>query len=160
MRSCLNNAFPHQPGLPHPGSTDSTQESHREAGNAIVEFIGLGAMLMIPTVYFLLSIFAMQAGAFAASHASTHALQVIQQVPEGQRSQAVAQKVAELAAGDYGLEGHRVTATLLCETTCGPADRIRVQVAVEVPLPLVPWSHAPTMATMTSEAISWGSDYS
>ncbi|WP_421084619.1 hypothetical protein [Rothia nasimurium] len=160
MRFFPNKSKPKEEKTLQVGRGSPGQSNGPETGSALIEFIGLGAMLMIPTVYFLLSIFAMQSRAFAASHASAHALQVIQQLPESHRTQAVAQNIAELAAGDYGLDGHRVTATLLCETTCGPADRISVQVSVEVPLPLIPWSKAPSMATMTSEAIRWGSDYS
>lgn len=131
-----------------------------EAGNALIEFIMLGALLMIPTVYFLLSVFAMQSAAFAASNASAQALQVIQQLPPDQRSQSTASSVAAMAASDFGLESDRVIATLRCENTCAQGERITVDVTVQVVLPLVPWAGAPTMANMTSRAISWGGNYS
>ncbi|WP_237195454.1 pilus assembly protein TadE [Rothia nasimurium] len=133
---------------------------HPEQGSALVEFIGLGALLMVPTVYFLLSVFAMQSAAFAASNASSHALQVIQFLPPEQRNQSAVQTVAALTAGDFGLDANTVTATLSCEDVCAAGERMSVDVTVEVGLPLVPWPGAPTLATMTSQAVSWGGDYS
>lgn len=138
----------------------SGSDGSGEAGNALIEFIMLGALLMIPTVYFLLSVFAMQSAAFAASNASAQALQVIQQLPPDQRSQSTASSVAVMAASDFGLDGNHITTTLGCENTCAQGERITVDVTVQVDLPLVPWAGAPTMANMTSRAISWGGNYS
>lgn len=131
-----------------------------EQGSALVEFIGLGALLMVPTVYFLLSVFAMQSAAFAASNASAHALQTIQVLPPEQRNQSAVQAVAALTASDFGFEADTVTARLGCEDVCAPGERITVDVTVEVGLPLLPWPGAPTLATMTSQAVSWGGNYS
>ncbi|MDY6051539.1 MAG: hypothetical protein SPI83_03900 [Rothia sp. (in: high G+C Gram-positive bacteria)] len=145
-----------------PGEEPKVAErsDHSDRGSALVEFIGLGALLMVPTVYFLLSVFAMQSAAFAASNASAHALQVIQFLPPEQRSQSAVQAVAVLTASDFGIDAGAVTATLGCEDTCAPGERVTVEVRVEVELPLVPWPGAPTLATMTSQAVSWGGDYS
>lgn len=131
-----------------------------EEGSALIEFIGLGALLMIPTVYFLLSVFTLQSGAFAASSASQQALQFVQQLPAEQRSQAVAQNIAQLAASDYGVDASQVSATLGCEATCSNGERMTVDVTVNVDMPLLPWAGAPTLGTMTSQAVSWGSKYS
>lgn len=139
---------------------ESQRTDHTEQGSALVEFIGLGALLMVPIVYFLLSVFSMQSAAFAASNASAHALQVIQFLPSEQRNQSAVQAVADLTASDFGLEADAVTATLGCEDVCAPGERITVDVTVEVGLPLVPWPGAPTLATMTSQAVSWGGNYS
>lgn len=132
----------------------------QETGNALIEFIMLGSLLMIPTVYFLLSVFAMQSAAFAASNASAQALQVIQQLPPDQRSQATASSVAVMAASDFGLDSEHITTSLACQNTCAQGERMTVSVTVQVDLPLVPWPGAPTLANMTSQAISWGGIYS
>lgn len=139
---------------------DMREADDPEQGSALVEFIGLGALLMVPTVYFLLSVFSMQSAAFAASNASSHALQVIQFLPPEQRNQSAVQTVAALTAGDFGLDANTVTATLSCEDVCAAGERMSVDVTVEVGLPLVPWPGAPTLATMTSQAVNWGGDYS
>lgn len=145
----------------HPASrADAGSCPEGERGNALVEFIGLGALLMIPTVYFLLSVFALQSGAFAAASASQQALQFVQQLPAEQRSQGAAQNIAQLAASDYGIDPGQVTAVLGCERSCGQGERLTVDVTVQVELPLVPWPGAPSMGTMTSQAVSWGSKYS
>lgn len=139
---------------------ESQRTDHPEQGSALVEFIGLGALLMVPIVYFLLSVFSMQSAAFAASNASAHALQVIQFLPSEQRNQTAVQAIAALTASDFGLGAETITATLSCEDVCAPGERITVDVTVEVGLPLVPWPGAPTLATMTSQAVSWGGNYS
>ena len=143
------------------GKAEEAQRTdHPEQGSALVEFIGLGALLMVPTVYFLLSVFSMQSAAFAASNASAHALQVIQFLPPEQRNQSAVQAIAALTASDFGLGAETITATLSCEDVCAASERMTVNVTVEVGLPLVPWPGAPTLATMTSQAVSWGGDYS
>ncbi|MFW0180179.1 hypothetical protein ACN082_08995 [Rothia sp. CCM 9417] len=147
-------------GLLREGCCASGTERSHEAGNALIEFIMLGALLMVPTVYFLLSVFAMQSAAFAASNASAQALQVIQQLPPDQRSQGTASSVAVMAASDFGLDGNHITTRLGCENTCAQGERVTVDVTVQVDLPLIPWAGAPTMANMTSRAISWGGNYS
>lgn len=132
----------------------------REAGSALVEFIALSAMLMVPTVYFLLSIFAMQSAAFAASNSSAQAVQVLTLLPAEQRSSSAAQNIATLAASDFGIRPDQVSTSLACEATCAPGEKIVVEVSVTTDLPLVPWTNAPSMATMTSSATSWGGNYS
>lgn len=139
---------------------ESQRTDHTEQGSALVEFIGLGALLMVPIVYFLLSVFSIQSAAFAASNASAHALQVVQFLPSEQRNQTAVQAIAALTASDFGLGAETITATLSCEDVCAPGERIIVDVTVEVGLPLVPWPGAPTLATMTSQAVSWGGNYS
>lgn len=149
-----------RPGRQIPPSRSRTPEDHPENGNALIEFIVLGTMLMLPTMYFLVTVFTLQAGAFAASNASQQSLQYLQQTSAENRSQGTAQTVAERAASDFGIDPGKVSTQLGCENTCGRGERLTVSVSIEVPLPLVPWPGAPSIATMTSQAISWGGIYS
>lgn len=144
-----------QPDGPSPAGAD-----HHESGNALIEFIVLGTMLMLPTMYFLISVFALQSGAFAASNASQQSLQYMQHVEPSLRGQGAAQSVAERAASDYGVDASKVSTQLGCEDSCANGERLTVSVSIEVQLPLIPWPGAPTIATMTSQAISWGGLYS
>lgn len=138
-----------------PGEADSSEQ-----GSALIEFIGLSALLMVPTVYFLLAVFSIQLAAFAASNASAQALQVVQQLPADQAATSHVQGAAELAASDFGFAHDQVQATIVCENTCARNERMTITVTVDVQLPLMPWPGAPTMATMTSSATSWGGAYS
>lgn len=142
------------------GPSSPARADHHESGNALIEFIVLGTMLMLPTMYFLISVFALQSGAFAASNASQQSLQYLQQVEPGLRGQGAAQSIAERAASDYGVDASKVSTQLGCEDTCANGERLTVSVSIEVQLPLIPWPGAPTIATMTSQAISWGGLYS
>ncbi len=44
-----------------------------EAGSALIEFIGLGLVLLLPLLYLLLSVFAVQRAAFAVTQAAREA---------------------------------------------------------------------------------------
>ena len=140
------------------GSEQETEQG--QAGNALVEFVALAGLLMVPTIYFLLSVFALQNAAFAASSAGAQTLQVLAQLPEEQRSQELASSLAVLAASDYGIEGQQVQTQLICPTSCAQGENLVLLVTVSVELPLVPWPGAPTFAQMTSRSVSWAGAYS
>lgn len=131
-----------------------------EQGNALIEFIVLGTTLMIPTMYFLITVFTLQSAAFAASNAGQQSLQYLQQSRQEHLGQGSAQAIAELAASDYGIAAEHVKTQVSCAASCAQGEQMTVSVLVEVPLPLVPWPGAPSIATMTSEATSWGGNYS
>lgn len=147
------------------GSEQETEQRQQEteqgqAGNALVEFVALAGLLMVPTIYFLLSVFALQNAAFAASSAGAQTLQVLAQLPEEQRSQELASSLAILAASDYGIEDQQVQTQLICPTSCAQGENLVLLVTVSVELPLVPWPGAPTFAQMTSRSVSWAGAYS
>ncbi len=45
-----------------------------EEGSALIEFVGLGVLLLLPLLYLLLSVFAVQRAAFAVTQAARDAL--------------------------------------------------------------------------------------
>lgn len=143
-----------------PASSSLPPEGGGEEGNALVEFIMLGTLLMIPTLYFLLSVFSLQSAAFAASNASSQALQYLQQVPEGQASSQVAAQVAQLAGQDFGIPAEDISTRLICAASCARGERMEVQVTVTAHLPLIPWVVSPSLATLESRAVAWGGNYS
>ena len=85
-----------------------------ERGNAIIEFVFLAVMLMIPTVYALLAISHAQSGAYAAVAAAQQSLQVIEAGDRSRVSEAAAQDAARFAARDYGVDPQQVRAELSC----------------------------------------------
>ena len=130
-----------------------------EAGNAVIEFLGLALVLMIPTVYFLLGIFAVQSGTLAASAAAQQAVQLIQAAEDGVSATHV-QRVATLTAADYGVAGDHLHLTVDCPRGCDEGSPAEVRVSVDVQLPLIPWVRDSSFVTVSSHATAWGGKYS
>ncbi|GGH59405.1 hypothetical protein [Rothia aerolata] len=140
-------------------TTRENQAESSETGSAMIEFLGLGLMLMIPTVYFLLAIFSLQSGAMAAIAASQQAIQVIENSPRSAISNSSVQRSAAFAAADYGFAPEQVAATVSCTGDCTEESALRVDVAISVNIPLIPGMNNQEMAEMTSSATAWGGKY-
>lgn len=112
------------------------REGSGEAGEALVEFIGLMVALVIPVLYIVLALSSVQAAVLAAEAGSREAVRVLAADPG---DVATARLQVELAFEDFGLP-----APDTLEAGCRPADCqgpdavVRVRVATVVPLPLVP----------------------
>lgn len=74
----------------------------RDDGNAAVEFVTVAVVLMVPLVYVLLTVFAVQRAAFAVSAAAREAGRAYVTSPEPADA---AQRAADLALADQ-LPGH------------------------------------------------------
>lgn len=111
----------------------------RERGSAVVEFVALGVLLLIPLVYLVLLLARVQAGAYAVSQAAREAGRAFVTAP----AEADALPRA-LAAARLGFEDHRFgdvgRLTIRCDTTpcLTPDAHVRTTATVTVPLPLVP----------------------
>lgn len=110
-----------------------------QAGSAIVEFVFLAVLMMVPLFYLVMVLARLQAGAYGVSAAAREAgrAYVTAQVP-GQ-AQSRAQAAAGLAFADQGFD-HEGRIVISCDgTPClRPAGRIRITATVSVPMPLVP----------------------
>lgn len=113
-----------------------------DAGSAIVEFLGISLILLVPTVYLVLVLGRLQAAAFAAESAAAQAARafvVADDVDAGQRA-AIAS--VRLALDDQGFGGTPADTALVlsCSTTpCRePGSTVATHVQIDVDLPLVP----------------------
>ncbi len=140
-------------------TTRENQAESSETGSAMIEFLGLGLILMIPTVYFLLAIFSLQSGAMAATAASQQAIQVIENSPRSTISNSSVQRSAAFAAADYGFAPEQVAAKVSCTGDCTEESALRVDVVISVNIPLIPGISNQEMAEMTSSATAWGGKY-
>lgn len=110
-----------------------------ERGSAVVEFVFLAVLMMIPLIYLVMMLGRLQAGAYAAATAAREAgrAYVTAQTETAASDRATA--AARIAFEDQGFGGNgRVT--LECDgTPClRPEGRIEATAEVTVPLPLVP----------------------
>jgi membrane protein implicated in regulation of membrane protease activity len=111
-----------------------------ESGSAVVEFIMVGVVLLVPVLYFVVTVGTLQAASFAAVGAADHAAKAFVSSPDVQSAERAAQAAGRVAAADFGIETGRVTVSVECDRSdCLEAGTaVTVTVEVEVPLPLAP----------------------
>jgi Flp pilus assembly protein TadG len=120
----------------------SGPDNGSEQGSAVVEFTFLSLLLMVPLVYFILTVGQIQAGSLAVVGAADQAAKVFVAQPDAMSGRAAAEQAVLLALADYGYE----TANATLETSCQPADctaagsAVTATVQLTVPLPFVPFS--------------------
>ena len=116
----------------------------REQGSAVIEFTFLSLLLMVPLVYFIITMSQLQGGSFAVIGAADQAAKVFVAQPDAAGGRAAAEEAVLLALADHG----HSAAEARVETNCAPADcmaagsAVTVTVHLTVPLPFVPFSEA------------------
>ncbi|MET3718360.1 hypothetical protein [Arthrobacter sp. UYEF21] len=113
-----------------------------EEGSAVVEFTFLALLLMVPLVYFIITVGQIQGGSFAVVGAADQAAKVFVAQPNAASAQAAAEQAALIALADFGHE----TSAAQVSTRCDPADcqaagaAVTITVNLTVPLPFVPFN--------------------
>lgn len=102
----------------------------RDDGNASLEFVTVAVVLMVPLVYVLLTVFAVQRAAFAVSNAAREAGRAYVTAPSGDAAQRRAQAAADLALADQ-LPGAPV-ADLDLDGALDPGTAVTVRVTYDV----------------------------
>lgn len=146
--------------------------SRDDAGAALVEFIGLTLVLLIPLVYLTVTVSRVQAGAFAAESAARDAARSavvsgVAALEDGRsvsqaRSHAIARGAAAtgVVVEDFGFdESDDVSLAIACSSSpCfEQGSDMRADVDVHVPLPGIPgFVHtiAPIRVTVSGTALS------
>ncbi len=110
-----------------------------ERGSAVVEFVTLAVILLIPLVYLVLMLGRLQAGAYAVSQASREAGRAYVTAQTGQDAVARARAAARISFADQRFEDVGALSISCDGTPCLRADgRVETTATVRVPLPLVP----------------------
>lgn len=112
---------------------------HDDDGSAVLEFTFLGLLLLVPVVYLVLTVGAVQGASFAVVGAADQAAKVFVQAETCEQGHARAQQAVRFALNDFGLPSERATVTITSGGTClEPGSSVTVAVDVRVPLPLIP----------------------
>jgi Flp pilus assembly protein TadG len=85
------------------GSGWSRAGDGAEAGSATIEFVGVSLVLLLPLLYLLLSVFAVQRAAFAVSQAAREAGRAYSTAPTAGIGAQRAEYAARLAMSDQGV---------------------------------------------------------
>lgn len=108
-----------------------------EEGNAILEFVMVAVVLMVPLVYVLLTVFQLQRAAFAVSAAAREAGRAYVTAESGDTADARAQTAADLALADQ-LPGSPAANVGVSAgpPELDPGESVTVTVTYNVTLPL------------------------
>lgn len=133
-----------EPTGPTATPTDGRSPAPRtgaDDGSAVVEFLGVSLLLLVPLVYLVLVLAQLQAAAFAVDGAAREAARAVVTAPDAGAGAAAAVAATRLALDDQGLDPDAAEDALTMACT-GPCDRpgstLTVTVEVAVGLPLVP----------------------
>lgn len=127
----------------------------RDRGNAIVEFVFLAVLLMVPLVYVLLTVFKVQAAAYAVSSAAREAGRVYATSTELDAAGPRAFAAANLVMADSNITLDPGDVSITCSSTpcLQPGSQVNVVLRYQVPLPFIPRlfaDHAPASISVTS----------
>lgn len=128
-----------------------------EAGTALVEFVWLGILLLVPLLYIVLAVFDTQRAAYAASGAARSATRAFVTAPDQVTAHARARAAATLAFRDQGIEGDGFELTLSCRpdpTAClTPGSVVVAEIQSSVALPLMPSALGADTPRITVDAV-------
>ncbi|GAA3916249.1 TadE family protein [Microbacterium invictum] len=123
-------------------SDETAADAESERGSAALEFIVGGVILLVPIVYLIVALGAIQSSALGVDAGARHVARTIASAPDRATADARADLVLAAVADEYGLDPGRVDVTVTCRPAgaeCPAAGAtVVVHLAASVPLPLVP----------------------
>lgn len=114
----------------------------RDDGSASIEFLTVGLLLLVPTVYLVLALASIQGASFAVEGAARQASRVFVQAGSVAHGEAAAARAIAVTLADYGLSAQDADVAITCRPD--PSDclarrgYVTVAISVVVPLPLFP----------------------
>jgi hypothetical protein len=117
------------------------RRSHGETGTALIEFVWLAILLIVPLLYIVLAAFDTQRAAYAASAAARSAGRAFVTAPDQATGYARAQAAVRLAYRDQAIEtvpDVRITCRPDPRNCLTPGSIVRAEIRSSVALPLMP----------------------
>ena len=111
-----------------------------DGGSAIVEFVFLAVLMLVPVVYLVLTLGRLQAAAFAAQGAAREAGRAFVTARDESAGRERADAAAAIAFEDQGFIDQRLIGLQVdCASAClAPDARVVIRTSVQVPLPALP----------------------
>ncbi|MET3976437.1 TadE/TadG family type IV pilus assembly protein [Cellulosimicrobium sp. TH-20] len=111
-----------------------------DRGSAVVEFLGVALVLLLPVLYLVLTVGRVQAATFAVEGASREAARAFVTAPSSDDGARLASAAVTLALGDQGFAPTPGGLRIACssERCLEPGGEVTAHVRLDVPLPLVP----------------------
>ena len=122
----------------------------RDDGTAVLEVLILGVGLLVPLLYAVISVMAVQSASYAATSAAREAARAYVTAATPAQGAARARAAARLVLADAGVAA--VVPRVGCVGGClQPGTRVDVTVTVRVPMPLLPGG--PTVTVVGQESM-------
>ncbi len=113
-----------------------------EQGNAALEFIGVGLILLLPLVYLVVALGAIQGQALGVEAAARHTARAVSTAADATDAAARAEQVIASVVDEYGVDAESVAVRWECAPAGAPCPSagatLLLTVSARVPLPLVP----------------------
>jgi len=117
----------------------SGSDSGSQSGSAVVEFVFLAVLMLVPIFYLVMVLARLQAGAYAVSAASREAGRAYVTAPVSEQATSRAHSAAGLAFADQGFESEGSIEIGCDGTPClRPEGRVQTTATLWVQMPLVP----------------------
>ena len=117
-----------------------TEAAACERGSASLEFLTVGMILLVPLVYLVLAVGAIQAAALGVDGAARQASRVaVLRADDAGPAASGVERTARVVLADYGIAADAASVDIDCSAACDePGSRVTVRVRAAVTLPLVP----------------------
>ncbi|MFB6609528.1 hypothetical protein ACFCVO_04370 [Agromyces sp. NPDC056379] len=112
-----------------------------DEGSASLEFLTVGMILLVPLVYLVLAMSAIQGGALAVEGAARQAARVAVRASDAEAADAAVRRAVQVALDDYGVDADAASVSVSCMPSgdcLAAGERVQVTVTASVRLPLVP----------------------
>lgn len=110
-----------------------------DEGWAVVEFVTLAVLLLVPLIYLVMMLARLQAGSFAVTQAAREAGRAYVTADASEEAPLRARAAADIAFADQGFAGKGELALSCSATPCfTPEGEIVSTATLSVPLPLIP----------------------
>jgi Flp pilus assembly protein TadG len=120
----------------------SSRFDRADAGSAVVEFVWLGWLLLIPLVYLIVTFFEVQQSAYGVTQAARSAGRAYILAPDRATAERRAYEAARIALADQDVDLRRAELTIVClptpDSCLRPNSSVEIRIALQVPLPLAP----------------------
>lgn len=111
-------------------------------GSAALEFITVGVILLVPLIYLIVALGAIQQQMLGIEAAARHSLRAMALAADARAAASAGDAVLQSVVAEYGLDSETVKVTM----TCAPADVpcpsagavVTLTVSATVSLPLIP----------------------
>jgi hypothetical protein len=120
-----------------------------DQGSAVIEFVAVGLLLMLPLVYLILVLSRIQAASFAANGAAREAARAFVTADSNEEAERRAGVSTELFLKDHGFERSEGLMELTCSASpcLTPGERVEVEVRVTARFPFLPAGLAEALHT-------------
>lgn len=117
----------------------------RDDGAAVVEFVVLVVLVIMPISYAIVAVMAVQSAAYAVTQAARESARAFSQADSLTEARGAARMATRVALADQGVVIRGDELRITCDGAClAPGTEIRVSVSTRVRLPFLPESLAET----------------